>query len=106
LRAEGIGGGGEEASSLGAAFAWGGVEAEEVEGELFEDGEVMGGMEGASAHRIVGEDDVRAPVKAVLDVPVLADGGREARGVRGKAGNVETSFGGGLALDGAGGFDK
>jgi hypothetical protein len=67
----------------------GGVEVEEVEGELFEDGEIMGGMVGMSAHRVVGEDDVPAPVEAVLDVPALPDGGREAEGVRGRAGEGE-----------------
>ena len=71
-------------------------------------GELMDGMAGTSAHLIVGEDDVHAPMETILDVPVLADGGGEAEGVRGKTGetgDVETSFDGGLAFDGAGGFD-
>jgi hypothetical protein len=65
--------------SLDACFTWGGIEAEEVrgEGELLEDGEVMGGMAGTSAHPIVGED-VHAPVEMVLDVPMLVDDGFQA----------------------------
>jgi hypothetical protein len=91
--------------SLDVAFTWAGVEAKEVEGELFEDGKVMSGIMGTSAHLVVSEDDIHAPVKAVLDMPVLADGGSETGCVRGKAGDVETSFGAGLAFEEAGGFD-
>jgi hypothetical protein len=105
LRAEGIGGRGDESLDLDAGFAWSGVEAEEEESELFEDGEVMGGIVSAGAHLIVVEDDIHAPVEAILDMPVLSNGGGEARGIWREAGDIEASFGGGLALDGAGGFD-
>jgi hypothetical protein len=90
---------------LDTAFTWSGVETDEVEGELFEDGEIMGGIVGAGAHLVVSEDDVHAPVEAILDVPVLSDGGGKTGRIRGKAGDVKAPFGSGLALDGAGRFD-
>jgi hypothetical protein len=62
----------------------------------------MSSMMGISAHLVVGEDDIHTPVKTVLDMPVLADGGSETGGVRGKAGNIETSFGAALAFEEAG----
>jgi hypothetical protein len=49
-----------------AVFTWSGVEAEEV--ELFEGGELMGGMAGTGAHRVVDEDDVHAPMEAILEL--------------------------------------
>jgi hypothetical protein len=59
-----------------------GLRRKRLRGELFEDGKVMSGVMSTSAHLVVGEDDIHAPVKAVLDMPVLADGGSEAGSVQ------------------------
>jgi len=41
---------------------------------VFKDGEVVGGMTGTGAHLIVGEDDIHAPMQAVLHGPMSAYG--------------------------------
>jgi len=61
LSAVGIGRHGDEASGLNAALSWYRVKADEVQGDVFEHGEVVGGMAGASTHLIVGEDNIHAP---------------------------------------------
>jgi hypothetical protein len=61
-----IGGSCDEASCLDAALSFDRINADEVEGDVFEDGKVVGGMTGTGAHLIVGEDDIHAPMQAVL----------------------------------------
>ena len=69
-------------------------------------GEVQGRVVGASAPRIVAEDDLEALVETVLDPPVLADGPVHPRGVGRQAAEVEPVFDAGLTLDRALGGDN
>ena len=57
MGAVGVAGGGDEASGLDASFAFDGVEADQVQGDVFEDGEIVRGMAGAGAHLVV-EDNI------------------------------------------------
>lgn len=63
------------------------------------DGEVVRGMVGAGTHTVIAEDDIHAPVKAVLNAQVLANRAVQACCIRGQAADVETKFKRGLALD-------
>ena len=76
-----IGGGGDEAAHLESALTldWG--KADEIQGDMTEDGEVVGGVTGAGAHLVIAKDDIHAPVEAVLHPPVLADRMIQARGI-------------------------
>lgn len=42
--------GGDESASFDAALTRGGIETDQVQGEVFEDGQVVGGMAGAGTH--------------------------------------------------------
>ena len=75
MLAIGIRSSGDESSRLDAALSFDGIEANEVEREVLEDGEVMGGVSGPGAHLIVGESHIHAPMQAVLDRPMGANGG-------------------------------
>ena len=48
-----VGGGGDEAACFDASLALDGVEADEIEGDVSEDGEVVSGMARAGAYRIL-----------------------------------------------------
>lgn len=61
--------------------------------------EVVRSMPGAGAHLVIAEDDIHAPVQAVLYPPVLTDRVIQARGIRRQTGNVETMLKRRLALD-------
>ena len=100
-----IGGCGDKTSGLDAAVALGRIEADEVKGDVLEDGEVMCGMLGTGAHLIIGEGDVHAPMQAILDRP-MGPNSREQPGRIGRqAAEVETPLNGGFALDAALGLD-
>ena len=71
-----VGSGGDEPSGFDSAFALDGIETDEVEGDVFEQGQVMSGVFAAGAHLVVVEDHVHDPVQAVLHRPV---GDRRAR---------------------------
>jgi len=66
LSAVGIGSCGDEAAGFNAALSWRRVKADEVQGDVLEHGEVVGGMSGTGAHLIVGEDNIRALEHAVF----------------------------------------
>ena len=55
--------------------------AYEIEDEVAQDGEVMGGVLGTSTHLIIAEDDIHAPMQAVFDAPVQPDSAVHALGV-------------------------
>jgi len=61
MSAVGIGSRGDESSDLDAALARNGIDADEVHGDVFEDGEIVSGMAGTGAHLVIGEDHVHAP---------------------------------------------
>ena len=63
-----IGSCGDESAGFDAALALNGIRPDEVRGDVFEDSEVIGGMTGAGAHLIIGDDDIHAPVQTVLDL--------------------------------------
>ena len=100
-----IGSGGDQSADLDSAFAGHGVEADQVHRDVFEHGEVVRGMAAARAHLVVSEDDIHAPVQAVLDGPVRADRVGGALGLGAQARDVITLFDTGLASDGALGLD-
>lgn len=67
-----IGSGCDKSSDLDVALTRSGAETNQVHGDVLEEAEVMGGMSGTNAHLIVGEGYIHAPVKTVLDGPMLA----------------------------------
>ena len=77
----GVGSCGDEASGFDTAFALDGVETDEVEGEVLEDGEVMCGMLGTGPHLIIGEGDVHAPTQAILDRSPHTNSGEQTESV-------------------------
>ena len=58
---------GDEAASFDAALALDGIETNEVEGNVFQDGQVVSGVAGTGAHLIIGESHVHPPVQTVSD---------------------------------------
>ena len=97
----GIGSCGDEASGFDTAFALDGIETDEVEGEVLEDGEVMCGMLGTGPHLIIGEGDVHAPMQAILDRPVCTNGGEQSGSVCWQTTEVRAAFACRFALDAA-----
>ncbi len=69
--AKAVGRGSDESLNLEAALALVGIQAQEIERQVAQDGEVLGRVVGASTHLIVAEEDVEAPVATVLDPPAL-----------------------------------
>lgn len=100
-----VGSSGDETADLDAALAWDGIEADEVHGDVLEDGEVVSGMAGAGAHLVVGKGHIHAPVQTVLDRPMLADGTGGTLGIREQAADVVAVLKRALALDGPFGLD-
>lgn len=72
---------------------------QDVQDELAQDGEILSGMIGMSAHLVVAEDDIHVPKQAVLGVPVHADGLVHALRVGEQAAQVGTTINRGLPLD-------
>ncbi len=66
---------------LESALALDWSNADEIQDDMTEDGEVMRGVTDAGAHLVIAKDDIHAPVQAVLHPPVLADGMIQSRSV-------------------------
>jgi hypothetical protein len=81
LCAVGVGGGGDESSGFHAAFSFDRIEPDEIEGDVFEHGQVVSCGPGAGAHLVVVEGYIHGPVQAVLDGPVGTDSLGDARGI-------------------------
>ena len=62
----------------GEADGAGFVGAKEIQGEASQEREVLGGVTQADQAGIFAKGHVEAPVQAVLDAPVAADGGTDA----------------------------
>ena len=48
----------------------GGVEADEVQGDVFQNGEIMSCIASTGAHLIVGKGHIHTPVQAIFNAPV------------------------------------
>jgi hypothetical protein len=99
LSTKGVGSGGDQTLDLEAPFPLGWGEAQEVQDELTQDGEVLSGVIGTGAHLVIAKDHVHAPVQTVFDAPVLADGLIHSLRVGRQAADVETVLNGGFSLD-------
>jgi hypothetical protein len=86
---------GELAAELGGSAVVRG--ADEVEGEVADDGHVPGSVSLSEAGLVVAEDDVEHPMGAVLDPPMPADGLGGGGGGEAGGGDVVAGFGVGLA---------
>jgi len=75
--------GDDESLNLETALAYYGSKAQEVQDELAQDGEILSGMIGTSAHLVVAKDDLPASMQAVFDAPVLAGTASFMRGASG-----------------------
>jgi hypothetical protein len=62
-------------------------------------------LTGTGAHLIVDEDDIHAPIQAVLHGPMSAYGAGDALGIRRQAADIEAPLKGRLAVDAAFRFD-
>src|SRR5581483_839814 len=91
--------------AFGREAALGGVGAQEVEGDLAQQREVARAVAGADPAAVLAERDIQDPVQAVLDPPVAADGGGQARGVRRQAADVVAALVRPLLADPARGLD-
>lgn len=96
---------GTKALDFETAFALDGGVANKIECEMAQDGEVVGGMIGTSAHLVIGKDDVHAPMEAGFNGPVLAHGVIELCGIWPQTGDVVAMFECRLAVQGALGSD-
>jgi hypothetical protein len=54
-----VGGGGDESSGFDAAFAFERIEADKVEGDVLEEGQVVGSVMGTGAHLVIVEDHIQ-----------------------------------------------
>lgn len=75
------------------------VESDQVEGDVFEDGEVMGGMAGTGPHLVIGKGDVHAPVQLILHGPMALHGLCQAFCIGRQATDVETLLKGRFSID-------
>lgn len=82
-----------------AASGWSFLE--HVEGHVFEDGGVVGGVVLADTRFVLAEGHVEHPVETVLDAPVSANGFGQLAGIGGERGDEMAGFGAGLAVEGA-----
>ena len=80
---------GDESTGLDAAFAFDRVKADEVKGDVFENGQVMGGVPGTGAHLVVGEGDIHAPVQSIFHGPMRPNCCKQSLGVGGQTADVE-----------------
>ena len=83
---------------LEATFPPDGGETQEVQDEVTQDGEVLSGVIGTSAHLVIAKDHVHAPVQTVFDAPVLADGVIHSLCVGSQAAEIEAVLNGGFSL--------
>ena len=79
--------------------------AEQVRGEVAEDGEVLRGVAVADAAVILAEGDVEDPVQAVLDPSVAADRLSKVYGIGRQAGADVARLARAGGADAAGGLD-
>ena len=79
--------GGFETSVLEANASIG-VATQEMEGDVADDGEVLGSMIGVDARAVLVEGQVEHPVEAVLDAPMAANDPLEQGGISRQAGDV------------------
>ena len=100
-----IGSSGDKTPCLDAALAFDRVESDQVEGDVFEDGEVMGGMAGTGPHLVIGKGDVHAPVQLILHGPMASHGLCQAFCIGRQATDVETLLKGRFSIDTAFRFD-
>ena len=100
-----IGSCGDETSRPDTALAFDGIQADEIQGEVFENGEVMGSVAGTGTHLVVGEGDIHAPVQAVFHRPMRPNRLAQALGVGWQTADVEAVLDGGLASDATLGLD-
>ena len=70
MSAIGVGSGCDEASCLNTALSGSRVEADEVQGNVFQDCEVMSSMAGTGTHLIVSKGDIHTPMQAIFDTPM------------------------------------
>ena len=96
-----IGGGSQQALGLDAGLD-GGVEPDEVQGDVADQREVVGHMARAGTGIVVAELNVQAPVKPVFHFPMASHGVHEFLGIGGNAADVVTPLDAGLLIDGAG----
>jgi len=73
---------GDNALGLEAALARLGIQANQVQRQSLEDGQVMPRISRAGAHLIITKGNVQAPVQLILHAPVLADRASQRRGFR------------------------
>jgi len=100
-----IGSGGDESTRADTALAFDGVKADEIQGDVFENGEVVGRVTATGTHLVVGKGDVHAPVQAVFNRPMRPNRLQQTRGISRQASDVEALLDGGLAIDGSLGLD-
>ena len=76
----GIGGCGAETSGLDSPFAFDGIEADEVEGDVLENRQVMRSVSCPDAYPIIGESDIHALGQAIFHRPMgtMAGSSRDA----------------------------
>lgn len=68
------------------------VEAEQVEGNVAQSGQIGGGVPGASPAAVFLEGHIEAPVELIFDAPVSAHGAGKAGDVQRQAAEVVAAF--------------
>ena len=81
------------------------VSLQEIEDQMTQDGEVLGGVSGADPAPIFAEADIQRPMQRVLDGPVATHGAGEGGRVGPDTTEIEAPLGGELALILARAFD-
>lgn len=100
-----IGSCGDESSCSDTALSFDGVKADEIQGDVLENGEVMGCVAGTGTHLVVGESDIHAPVQAVFHRPMRPNRLAQAPGGGRQTADVEAVLDGGLASNATLGLD-
>jgi len=96
---------GDESADRDAARARDGIKTNEVQRDVLEDGQVVGGVAGAGTHLVIGEDDIHAQCRQFSTASVS---GWPGQGVEHRAAgwsDVVALLARGFALDCALGFD-
>ena len=81
-----------KATSAGSRIAVAVVGANEVEGEVPDNGQVLSGMLRSGSVAILTEGNIEAPVKLVLDQPLITDASESLLGSHVTAADVETGL--------------
>ena len=58
--------GGDDTSGFDSAFSFHRIHADQIQGELFQRGQIMRGVACAGAHLVVVEGNIHAPMQAIL----------------------------------------